>query len=97
MQVNLSILYAALSPPARIVDVDENWDTQRYHAVLRVMNALIGAGHGWWWQQMLPEFAAVRQLFAVFCAFTSSVSLRLFDRLKSELQQEQDLILPGGK
>lgn len=30
LQVNLSILYAALSPPSRIVDPDENWDTQRW-------------------------------------------------------------------
>ena len=28
-QVNLSILYAALSPPSRIVDPDVHWDTQR--------------------------------------------------------------------
>jgi hypothetical protein len=35
--VNLSILYAALSPPSRIVDLDENWDTQRWDAQPRLM------------------------------------------------------------
>ena len=70
VQVNLSILYAALSPPSRIVDPDVHWDTQRSRAVTSSLRPL---------PPLNPSF------------------FRLFDRLKSELQLEQDMMQAGSK
>ncbi len=59
-------------------------------------DASVGAGSGW--RRQLPQNYGVVTLFAMFLlTHQLLLACRLFDRLKSELQQEQDMMLPGGK
>jgi len=106
-QVNLSILYSALSPPARILDPDENWDTQRYRTPPQplAMRLLVAASasslvllrclfHSVLWCLVLSLCRIVSFKAEIRCYHTA---FRLFDRLKSELQQEQDMMQAGSK